>query len=302
MIRDDDRSLFVVPARTARAEGNGGSSTDVGFLVTRTADLDKTTTVTWSTTGAKGSPVDAADFSGGTLPGGTVVFAPGEGSRIVSVQIAADAAHEPDELVRFSVAGTIGGKTLTAAATQVILNDDAPAHPLDPRVLYIDPTTAPGGDGTINRPFQSLHGLVLVAGDMVLFRGGTVSKTFAVTGTGSPERPIVLGSYGVGKARVEGTVALSGARYVAVTNLDISPGDGYGVVLTDGTAFSAVKDCTIHGGEVGVVVRGDVGDGNEISGNLIYENDCMGVWFDGRDTSKGAVSWVSGNTIYRVKV
>ncbi|MBW6400465.1 right-handed parallel beta-helix repeat-containing protein [Roseomonas sp. HJA6] len=299
LILDDDGLLSVAPAGMARAEGNGGGATEVAFLVTRTADLGQATTLTWSVAGSGASPVNGADFAGGALPSGTLSFAAGEGSRIVTLRIAADAVHEAVEALRFTVSGTVTGQAFAPSTTQTILNDDAPASPLDPRVIYVDPTAAAGGDGSMDRPLQSLDGVTLLPGDMALLRGGTVSKSFVITDQGMPDRPIVIGSYGVGNARVDGTVVLSGARYVALTNLDIEPGDGYGVVLTNATGFSTVDNCSIHGGEIGVVVRGNVADGNVISGNRIYENDGMGVWLDSTDLCIGAATLVSGNTIYR---
>ena len=168
-----------------------------------------------------------------------------------------------------------------------------------PRVVFIDPTAAWGGDGTIGKPFNSWYAFTLRPGDVALQKGGTTSSGFTVTTHGTAANPVVIGSYGTGQARVSGTVVLDGASHVTVTGLDITGGNGFGVMLTGGTHDSVVQASSIHGGTAGVFVAGGASARNVISGNTVYENDVAGVWFDGTASAAGAETLVIGNQVYR---
>ncbi len=165
------------------------------------------------------------------------------------------------------------------------------------RVLFIDPTTSPGGDGSFEHPFHSWDQVHLEPGDIALQQGGTTAKGFAVTAQGTADRPVIIGSYGTGQAKIAGSVVLSGASYVGIDNLDIVGGGG--VVLTNATEHSTIRGCNIHGGSSGVVVTGSVGFGNVIVGNNIFENDTIGVHINPPEPCIGADVLVSDNTIFR---
>ena len=66
------------------------------FLVTRTGDLDGTTTSDYAVVGSGANPADADDF-GGALPTGTVTFAPGESTATIRVLVSEDSDVENDE-------------------------------------------------------------------------------------------------------------------------------------------------------------------------------------------------------------
>ena len=66
------------------------------FLVTRTGDLDGTTTSDYAVVGSGANPADANDF-GGALPTGTVTFAPGESTATIRVLVSEDSDVENDE-------------------------------------------------------------------------------------------------------------------------------------------------------------------------------------------------------------
>ncbi len=167
------------------------------------------------------------------------------------------------------------------------------------RVIHIDPTAAAGGDGSIDAPFNSWSSFTLQAGDAVLQRGGTVSGGFAVTVHASADQPIFIGSYGTGRATVEGTVALSGAANVVIDDLDITGGNGAGVLFVNGTTDCTLRNSDIHGGMAGVVVTGRGMLSNTIADSRIYENDYAGIWFDEAIAEAGRELRVTGNTIYR---
>jgi hypothetical protein len=122
IIRNDDASLSIAAIGADKAEGDGGS-TAFTFTVTRTGDLSGVSSAQWAVTGPA---VDGADFAGGVLPTGTVSFAAGESSKIVSIGVAGDSALEMNEAFSVTLSNPGAGTSLgTATANGIIRNDDA---------------------------------------------------------------------------------------------------------------------------------------------------------------------------------
>ncbi|MBP2298889.1 cellulase family glycosylhydrolase [Azospirillum picis] len=122
---DATTTLSVAAIDQAQAEGDSGT-TAFTFRITRSGDLTASTTVGWSTAGLAPNAAGAADFAGGVLPSGTVVFAAGETVKDVVVLVAGDTAIEANEAFSLTIASAspnVGIQTDRATAT--ILNDDA---------------------------------------------------------------------------------------------------------------------------------------------------------------------------------
>ena len=91
--------------------------------MTRTGDTSVAHSAVWTVNGAA---VTGADFVGGVLPSGTVSFAAGETSKIITVNAAGDRALEDDEAFTVTLSNPSTGATIaTATATGTIRNDDA---------------------------------------------------------------------------------------------------------------------------------------------------------------------------------
>ena len=60
--------------------------------------------------------LDAADFVGGVLPRGSVVFAPNETVGTITLQLADDAAREPTELIELVLNDPFGGSQFVVSA------------------------------------------------------------------------------------------------------------------------------------------------------------------------------------------
>lgn len=122
-IRNDDKSLVSIAALPAgKPEGNGGM-TAFTFEVTLDRPPVSGQTIDWSVAGVRFA-ADAADF-GGVLPAGSVSFAAGETSKVVTVLASPDSVVEFDEgfVVTLSNASS-GLEMATSSATATILNDD----------------------------------------------------------------------------------------------------------------------------------------------------------------------------------
>lgn len=126
---------FVVAALDAvKPEGNSGTVA-LTFTVTRTENLSSAYSQNWYVYGTTGSPATGSDFAGGVYATGTVEFAVGETTKIVTINVAGDTLAETDEQFVFSLVNNYAalgspfslGPTPPAYAAQgTILNDDAP--------------------------------------------------------------------------------------------------------------------------------------------------------------------------------
>ncbi|WP_244457496.1 Calx-beta domain-containing protein [Roseomonas fluvialis] len=126
IIVDDDARFDIATTDTIRAEGDSGTITYT-FTVTRSGDLAVAHAVRWSVVGDRGpgASANAADFAGGDLPTGLLIFAAGQTARSITVQVAGDTVAEGQEGFAVRLRGPGPGATIgTAQAEAVIDNDD----------------------------------------------------------------------------------------------------------------------------------------------------------------------------------
>jgi hypothetical protein len=169
ILNDDIATAVLSIAATSanKREGQSGS-TAFTFTVTRSGDLSGAASAQWAVTGPA---VNGADFTGGVLPTGTVSFAAGQSSKVISVGVAGDSAVETNEAFSVTLSNPGAGTSLgTASANGVIRNDDAS--------LSIAATSADKPEDDLGvTPFTFT---VTRAGDL----SGAASVDWAVTGTG----------------------------------------------------------------------------------------------------------------------
>ncbi|MFC7478680.1 Calx-beta domain-containing protein [Dankookia sp. GCM10030260] len=119
--------MVLAAATPPQSEGNSGA-TLFAFIISLDVAPIVMQTVQWHVNGTGGpstSPANASDFLGGVLPAGTVSFAAGETTKNIVVNVAGDAAVEPNEGFQVTLANPSPGLVLGAAsATATILNDD----------------------------------------------------------------------------------------------------------------------------------------------------------------------------------
>ncbi len=135
--------LSVAPLDTSLAEGTGGT-TGFRFTITRGGNTASAVTAAWTAIGAGASPATAADF---TTASGSVSFAAGVTSVIVTVAVAADGLAEANEGFTLSLSNLTGGAILgTAGGIATIADDDGPRPVLS--IAATDATRAEGNTGT----------------------------------------------------------------------------------------------------------------------------------------------------------
>jgi hypothetical protein len=146
-------TLAIAATDANQPEGNTGN-TPFTFTVTRTGDLSGASSAAYAVTGGTAT---AADFSGGTLPTGTVSFAADAATAIITVNVAGDTTVEPDEGFTVTLSGASGATITTATATGTILNDDtAPAAVATVTALSAD--TGIAGDFITSTAAQTVSG------------------------------------------------------------------------------------------------------------------------------------------------
>jgi hypothetical protein len=171
IIRNDDASLAIAATNADQAEGNSGNKAFT-FTVTRSGSTAGASTANWAVTGSGSSAADAADFAGGVLPGGTVSFAAGETSKVITVNVNGDSLFEGDDGFQVTLSAPSAGTSLaTAAASGIIRNDDAS--------LAIAATNADQTEG--NSGSKAFTFTVTRSGSTA----GASTANWAVTGTGS---------------------------------------------------------------------------------------------------------------------
>ncbi len=128
-IINDDSLLSIAPLSANQLEGTGGPGTPFAFTVTRVGDSRGTVTVNYQVAAGTTNPANGTDFVGGVFPGGQVVFAPGETTKILNIFVGADDVIEMNEEFTVSLVGPVIGNaqidTANDEAAGVIQNDDA---------------------------------------------------------------------------------------------------------------------------------------------------------------------------------
>ncbi|NJK38594.1 MAG: ExeM/NucH family extracellular endonuclease [Oscillatoriales cyanobacterium RM2_1_1] len=127
-------TLAIAATDANKAEGDLGV-TPFTFTITRSGDSAGATSVDFAVTG---NTADAVDF-GGAFPAGTLNFAAGETSQVVTVNVSGDTDPEPDEAFTVTLSNPSGSATITTAtANGTIQNDDG---------IAITPISAIQGSG-----------------------------------------------------------------------------------------------------------------------------------------------------------
>ncbi|WP_170303434.1 malectin domain-containing carbohydrate-binding protein [Reyranella soli] len=122
-------TVSIAAADASRNEGNSGG-TPFTFNVTRGGSTAAASTVAFAVAGTGTNPATAADFTGGAFPTGTVSFAVGETTKIITVNVAGDNTVEPNKNFAVTLANATAGTAIgTATASGTILNDDSASTP-----------------------------------------------------------------------------------------------------------------------------------------------------------------------------
>jgi Calx-beta domain/Metallo-peptidase family M12B Reprolysin-like len=119
-------ALSIVATDATKNESNSGTNVYT-FTVNRTGDTSGTSSVNYAVAGSGAAPASASDFVGGVLPSGSLTFAPGITSQVISINVQGDTAVESNEGFTVTLSGPSATTVLaTASAAGSIVNDDSP--------------------------------------------------------------------------------------------------------------------------------------------------------------------------------
>ena len=121
-------------------EGDSGTR-DLSFTVTLSQATTNTVTVTYGT--ADDTATAGQDYVAKT---GTLTFAPGETTKVITVKVTGDTAIEGNETLKINLSSPSGATIADRVATGMIVNDDA-------RITVANTSATEGNDGTTNLAF-----------------------------------------------------------------------------------------------------------------------------------------------------
>ena len=117
-------SLLDISSDSANNNEGDSENSSFTFTITRSETLVGASSVSYSVTGSGENPATAEDFIGNTFPSGSVNFADGESSQIITVNIAGDTSFESNESFTVSLSNPTSASIMTANAEGTIMNDD----------------------------------------------------------------------------------------------------------------------------------------------------------------------------------
>ena len=242
IIVNDDLSppeLAIATRDAVKPEGDSGE-TEFVFVVTRTGDLSRSSSVTYAAAGFGLNPADAGDF-GGSFPSDTVMFAEGESAKLVSLMVSGDHTVESDEVFSVTLGSSTNGTIVTASGLGTILNDDAPLTPAL-AIAARDAVKAEGDSGSTVFTFAITRG-----GDT----SAETSVDYAVTGLGI--EPAAGADFG--EVFPAGNVIFAANETEKLITIEVSgdtavePDEAFRVTLanaTNGSIITASADGTIQ--------------------------------------------------------
>jgi hypothetical protein len=230
--------LSIAGLQAERGEGADGT-TAFTFVVTRSGDKSGPASATWA---VGGGTAGAADFAGGVMPTGTVSFAPGQASQVVTVMVAGDTLVEADESFTVTLSGVPAGVSLgTASAIGVICNDD-PSGTGTVSIARASAQKPEGASGTTPFTFTVTRSgdLSGVAGVDGAVTGGGPSGTTAANGAdfSGGQFPSVRISFAAGQALQTVTLDVS-ADEAAELN------EGFTVTLSNAQAGVTIGTASV---------------------------------------------------------
>ncbi len=127
----DPASLAITPLAADRPEGTIGS-TPFSFTVNRFGDPTGPVDVSWSVAPGGAPAADRLDFAGGVFPSGSLRFAAGQTSQLITVDVIGDGSFEADEIFGITLSQPQGATLVAGSAAAIgrIRNDDASPRPV----------------------------------------------------------------------------------------------------------------------------------------------------------------------------
>ena len=240
----------IEAAKTTEFEGTGTTSTAT-FTVLNTGGTAGTFTVDWTLAGSGANAADAADFTGGVLPSGSVTFNPGDTAKTITVAINGDTALEANEDFAVTLNQPLPGAvfaTATATAFATILSDDSQvsiaalkasqAEGNDPFLAFTFKVTISGSTADSRTVAYTVAGATVpgtVAAKASDFAGGTFPTGTVTFTPGQVSQTLTVNVAGDTLAELNEAFAVTLSNPSPGTQID--KGTATGIILNDDTSF-----------------------------------------------------------------
>ena len=245
-ILNDDTTISVANATIAEGDSN---TTGLAFTVTLSVPSNQTVTVDFAT-----SNNTAAAGSDYVAQSGTLTFAPGETSKLVTILVNGDTTPEPDETFFLNLNGATNGLIVGGGqAVGTIQNDDAALSIANVSVIEGGPGATTNAVFTVTIPYASTRTVTV---DYATANGtATAGSDFTATSgtlTFAPGETVKMITVVVnGDATSEGDETFS-VTLGNASNAAIAQPTATGTILNDDTTIS-VNDATVIEGNSNTV-------------------------------------------------
>lgn len=281
-IQNDDAAPGTLSIASASVtEGNSGTA-PISFTVTRADGSDGAVTATWTATfGAGATAADAGDFASGQAFTGTVSFAAGETSQVITLNVQGDTDTEQTETFTVTLSAPTGGAALgTAAATGTITSDDVmPANVFINEIHYDNS----GADANEAIEIAGRAGTDLTGYSLVLYNGSNTPGAAVVYAT--------INLSGV----IDDEGAGYGALSFAATGIQNGVADGIALIGPGGTVVQFLSYegvlTAAAGTPAGGLTSTDIGVSEDGSGTSAQSMQLIGNGAAGTD-----FTWVAQAT------
>ncbi|SMP69664.1 Dockerin type I repeat-containing protein [Neorhodopirellula lusitana] len=197
---EDPTTLSIAPTTADQNEGDSGA-TAFTFTITRGGNTQGETTVQYTVSGTGSSPAAQTDFDGGVFPTGTVSFADGEVTQLLTINVLGDNGIEQDERFSVTLSNPSGDTTIaTAVANGTILDDDfveIQTNIFVPRFIA-RPHVIPGNNAPTAIIFQAVSSTIVTVTPVAT---ASASETFRILDGNT--NPISSFTNGVATATIE---------------------------------------------------------------------------------------------------
>ncbi|MCC9655500.1 Ig-like domain-containing protein [Rhodopirellula halodulae] len=188
-------SFSIAAADAAKNEGNS-EPTPFTFTVTRSDDTTGTASVDYTVSGSGTDAADAGDF-GGAFPSGTVTFADGEATKVITIDVLGDSNVEPDEGFSVTLSNPSSPAVISSGtADGNIVNDDLVQTFAPVVTLPSSAVTFVEGDG----PLLVDPSATVVDTDSPDFDGAVL--TLEITNNASVDDQLLINNQGTGPGQV----------------------------------------------------------------------------------------------------
>ena len=230
--------LDIASLDSSKAEGDAGS-TDFTFVVTRSGNTATAVTVGYQ---VSSQGATAADFVGSVLPSGTLAFAAGETTKVITVPVAGDTAFENNEGFAVYLQNPSPGAAIgTAIANGSIINDDAAPAATMVAISTFDSINAEGNGVNTEALFR-------------LNRSGDISQEgwvdYTVSGISSDAASaddFVGGVFPSGRIEFAAGQDLKYITLQIAGDFDIEADEDFQVTLTDASPGTAITTAAAEG-------------------------------------------------------